>query len=454
MDFLKPQKGKQEDFLSTKADIAIYGGAAGGGKTYALLLEAVRNIQVKGYGAVIFRKELTQITKEGALWDTSELIYPRIGGRPVRGNLIYYWDQFGSKINFAHLTRDEDVLKWQGTQIPLICFDELTHFTKKQFFYMLSRNRSTIEVKPYVRATTNPDPDSWVRELIDWWIDENGYAIEERSGVIRWFVNQNDEIHWFDTEEEAKEKMPGSLPKSFTFIPSSLKDNQILMENDPAYLSNLKALDRVDRERLLNANWNIRPVSGDYFQRDLVEVVDALPPMVRTVRCWDLAATKPSEVNPDPDWTVGMKMGICEDGYFWVMDVVRFRENPAEVERIIKNTTTQDGKTKHHSTVPADVGSAGKSYAQSLVKLVPGYPMFVKQVTGDKETRAKPASAQAGIGNIKMLRAKWNEPLLKELEAFPDPAVHDDQVDTISDCIDELTNRQRVTTIKKPNFMR
>jgi hypothetical protein len=77
-----PQKGPQEQFLSTSADICFYGGAAGGGKTYALLMELTRHINHKGYGAVVFRRTSVQVRNEGGLWDTSELIYPGLGGIP------------------------------------------------------------------------------------------------------------------------------------------------------------------------------------------------------------------------------------------------------------------------------------------------------------------------------------------------------------------------------------
>ena len=450
---IKPQKGKQEEFLRSSADIVLYGGSAGGGKTYGLLLEAIRNITVKGFGAVIFRKALTQIVKEGALWDTADSIYPLVGGRGVRGNLVYHWDAYGTKIDFAYLARDADVYDWQGTQIPLICFDELTHFSKKQFFYMLSRNRTVCGVKPYVRATTNPDPDSWVREFIDWWIGDDGYVIEERSGVIRWFVNQNDEIFWFNEKAEAVSKFPKIPPKSFTFISSNVYDNKILMEEDPNYIANLEALQSVERERLLNGNWDIRAGAGDYFKRSDFEVVDAVPPMKHEVRCWDLAGTVPSETNPDPDWTVGMKCGISEDGVFYVIDVIRDRLNPAKVESLIKNTVTQDGKGVY-GTIPLDAGSAGKVVAHNYIKMLAGYKIKAKSVTGSKEVRATPASIQAGIGNIKLLRASWNDVLLKELEGFP-LGSHDDMVDTLSDCIEELTSwKKPAKVIKKPKMLR
>lgn len=451
--FITPQEGKQSQFLASSADIVLYGGAAGGGKTFGLLLEAVRNVKVKGFGAVFFRKSLKQIEKEGGLWDTAESIYPFIGGRGVKGNLVYHFDRYGTKIQFAYMARDADVREWQGTQIPLICFDELTHFSKRQFFYMLSRNRSVCGVKPYVRATCNPDPDSWVAEFIDWWIGEDGIAIDDRSGVIRWFVNQNDQTFWFDRKIDAAKAFPNIPPKSFTFIKSDISDNKILMEKDPNYIANLEALDAVERARLKEGNWKVRAGAGDYFKRSTFEVIDALPPLKHVVRCWDWAGTMPSVDNPDPDWTVGTKMGITETGEFVVIDVVRVRENPAGVERVLRNTTSQDGKSVT-VRIPQDVGSAGKVVAQTYAKMLAGYKTVIKGVTGNKEVRAKPASSQAMIGNIKLLRADWNEAFLTELENFPNGA-HDDQVDTLSDCVDELTDwRKPVKTMKKPKQIR
>ena len=204
MRVLKPQEGPQETFLSTSADIAIYGGAAGGGKTYALLLEAVRHTNNPKFGAVIFRRQSIQITQEGGLWDSSYEVYGGIKGAVPKTSPRYHWKfKTGARVGFAHIDGDRDLGKWQGSQIALIGFDELTHFTKKQFFYMMSRNRSASGIDPYIRATCNPDADSWVADFISWWIDQDtGYPISERSGIIRYMVHMNDIISWFDTEDE------------------------------------------------------------------------------------------------------------------------------------------------------------------------------------------------------------------------------------------------------------
>src|SRR5580765_5377768 len=106
---LGPQLGPQEMFLSTTADIAIYGGAAGGGKTYALLLEPCRHLDNGDFGAVIFRREAIQITSEGGLFDTSFQIYMRIDGTPKMSPHRMWTFPNGSTVTFSHLHNEHDV---------------------------------------------------------------------------------------------------------------------------------------------------------------------------------------------------------------------------------------------------------------------------------------------------------------------------------------------------------
>ena len=268
---LRPQKGPQEQFLATKADIAIYGGAAGGGKTYALLLEPLRHMNVEGYSATIFRKNATQITIDGGLLDESMQIYGMLRNVVYKASPKPHWTFGGkAKVSFMHIDGDRDLPKWQGSQICFLGFDELCHFSEMQFFYMLSRNRSTCGIKPYVRATCNPDVDSWVAKFISWWINqETGYPIPERSGVLRYFCRNNGKLMWGDNPNElaAKYDVEPSLCKSVTFIASSIYDNKILLDRDPSYLANLNGLNFVERERLLKGNWKIRPADGNLFRQ-------------------------------------------------------------------------------------------------------------------------------------------------------------------------------------------
>lgn len=380
------------------------GGAAGGGKTYALLLEETRNSNNPRFNSVIFRRNNTQIFTNGGLWDSAMALLPLIGARPKKTPKPMFTFTSGAKVTFDHLERYADCLSYQGSQITLVAFDELTHFDEDVFWYMFSRIRSDSGIDGYIRATTNPDPDSWVREFIDWWIGPDGLAIPERSGKLRWMIRINGECIWgdsrmellryqFDGELTAVDKThkdtddlfildendskaqtiikPGetgvlyvitgtkefyqwdgkeykrlNAPKSVTFILSTLQDNKILMRNDPSYLANLQALPLVEQERLLGGNWNIRPAAGMYFPRDKVTLIDELPDdVVRWVRAWDLAGTADrKENNPEdgPAFTAGVLIGKRKNGRIVIADVINQRLNSSDVRNMVLNTAKAD----------------------------------------------------------------------------------------------------------------
>lgn len=447
---LKPQQGPQEVFLSTPADIAIYGGAAGGGKTYALLLESLRHIKNPGFGAVIFRRQSIQITQEGGLWDSSFEVYGGICGAVPKTSSRRHWRfRSGARVSFAHIDGDKDLGKWQGSQIALIGYDELTHFTKRQFFYMLSRNRSGCGVKPYIRATCNPDADSWVAEFISWWIDpETGYPIKERSGKIRYMARVNEDIIWADTRQEivANGVSEGDV-KSITFIASTIEDNKILLKNDPSYLANLKALPLVERERLLKGNWKIKPAAGLMFKRTKANLLENLPTdVVLWVRGWDLAATSEDEYG-DPAYTASVLIGKRKNGRYIVADVINRRCDSAEVRELIKMTCTAD-RAKYGRVVtrlPQDPGQAGKAQAQSFLKFLSGFTVKILPESGDKVTRVEPFSAQwLGLegmekGNVDVLAAPWNEMYFNQMESFPQSKFKD-MVDASSSAFNEIEN--------------
>lgn len=229
------------------------------------LLRAARHRDVPGYSAVIFRRTYVQASSEGGLWDSSYKVYPAMGAEPKDSRLEWRFPK-GPTIRMAHLQHEKNRLDWQGAQIANIVFDELTHFTPEQFWYLLSRNRSVCGVKPEINATTNPEP-GWVADLLEWWIDpESGYPIPSRSGVKRWFVRVNDGLVWGDIREQLEEDYPELEAMSLTFIAGKLEDNPLMTEADPRYRSKLLALGTVERERLLEGNWKIRITVGAIFQ--------------------------------------------------------------------------------------------------------------------------------------------------------------------------------------------
>ncbi len=442
---LAPQAGPQTQFMASSADIIIYGGAAGGGKTYALLLEALRHKDVKSFGAVIFRHNYNQITAEGGLWDASQKIFNQVPDAHSRKSPKLHWRfDGGAKLSFAHIERDEDLKSWQGTEIAYIGFDELTHFTKHQFLYMLSRNRTTCGIRPYVRATCNPDSDSWVAEFISWWIDqETGYAIPERSGQIRWMVVLNDIIYWGDTPEELAKKYEVNVEdcKSVTFIASRLEDNKILMESDPGYLANLKAMTEVDTERLLRGNWKIKAAAGSFFKRSQVgEILTEVPKdLVAVCRGWDLAATDKDE-DDEAAFTAGVLMGRRENGRFVIIDVINRQLKAGDVRSTVLVTAKMD-HAKYawcRQRLPQDPGQAGKDQKASYMEMLAGFDVHMIPESGDKATRAEPMAAQWQHGMFDLVAGEWNEAYLNQLESFPD-SKWKDMVDASSSAFNEIT---------------
>ena len=422
-------------FAASPADIAIFGGAAGPGKSWSLVYDPLRWVDRPGFTGIIFRRQRTQLVGGGSVWEESQKLYPFLNGRPRGGNMLDWRFPSGAAIEFGHLQHENDKLSHKSKQYAYIGFDEVTDISEGQFWYLLSRNRSTCGVRPYIRAATNPDPDSHIRKLIDWWIGKDGFPILERSGVLRYFVRIKDELHWAGSPEELYRKFAhlpriDVQPKSLTFIPAKLDDNQILLEADPQYRANLLAMHEIDRAKLLGGNWNIRPASGDFFPRDRAKFIDECPTLVEVCRGWDKAGTKPSEANPDPDYTAGVKMGRTADGRIIVADVVRDRLDPLDTERMILRTAEQDG-TRCKVGFWQDPAQAGKFDVAHFTRLLQGFIVEVERASKDKQTFAKPFSSQWLAGNVYLLRGPWNDAYVNEHDAFPSGSgtVKDDQVD-------------------------
>lgn len=445
-------------FLSSTADVAIFGGAAFGGKSYALLLEALRHYNNPKFGGVIFRRETPQIRNQGGLWDQSMELYSQVNGHPRQHDLEWKFPS-GMRMEFSHLEYDKTVHQWQGSQVAMFGFDEFTHFTKYQFEYLASRLRSSSGVPGYMRATCNPDRKSFVRQLIDWWIkgkdyppDERGFPIPERSGVLRWYVRDKftNKLEWANSKKELFKKFgdgPNILPMSLTFIPATVDDNKIGNKADPTYRAKLENLPRVERLQLLEGNWDVEPQSGDMFDRNRFEIIESLPAgWVSIVRFWDKAGTKPREGRTNPDWTRGLKMARYPNGIYIVIDVASTQDEPGEVNDLIKTVASQDGfacKIKEQQ----DPGQAGKEEAQNFTRMLGKYIVTTQPFSKNKVLRAAAVRAQVHARNIKILRGAWNEVFLDELNSWTgDKNEQDDQVDAFSGAYNELAGVPMVTS--------
>lgn len=446
VEIIGPQPGPQTMFLSSSADIVIYGGSAGGGKSFGLLLDPLRYVKHPDFGAVIFRRTFPEIKNEGGLWDEAIKLYLPLGARSKETDLSFTFSS-GATVSFAHLQHEKNIYSWQGSQVPYLGFDELTHFTSRQFWYLLSRQRNVAGIPNLVRGTCNPDPDSFVRQLIDYWIDANGLAIPERSGVLRYFVRMGDDLIWSDSKEELAVRFPSAPARSLTFISAKLADNQILMQRDPGYMATLLSLPTVDRKRLLDGNWNIRAAAGLYFKRHYFEIVKktALPPMTKTCRGWDLAATESKvgtarahENAHEPAATAGVRIGRGVDGFYYIMDLVYDRMSPYQVEQTVKRCAINDG-VNTIIRLPQDPGQAGKSQIAHFAKLLAGFRYKTRVMTGNKVTRAGALSSACEHGLVKVVEGKWNETFFNHAEQFPPEVGSPDIIDAAVEAFHELT---------------
>lgn len=438
---IKPQLGKQTDFLESKADIVIYGGGAGSGKTQALLMEPLRHFANPRFRALILRRTRPQIRNQGGLWDEATKIYGGIA--KMRSHHLEVIFDSGMEIKFSHIQREKDKYAYDGAQIPLICFDELQWFSDSQFRYMLSRNRSDCGVKSYIRCTCNPQPHSWILKYIEWYINDDGFPIQARSGKIRWFIAFEDHLVWANTKEELITQFGEQTePKSLSFIPATIYDNPALLKNNPGYLANLKSLPKIERQRLLDGNWHISITKGDWFDRKWVKVVDSAPSNCVMVRYWDRAATMRDAEHRNPDATAGIKMGYA-DGIYYIINLQHFHKSPHNVRNKIVETAKVERDVA--CVIEQDPGAAGKTEAQFLaadIRKACESEVRIRRVTTDKLTRFKPFSSAAEAGAICIIGDTWNDLFFSELESFQTEGNHhDDIVDAVSGAFNFLHNK-------------
>jgi len=380
---------------------ALYGGAAGGGKSDALLMAALQYVDVPGYAAMVFRRTYADLSLPGALMDRA---HEWLFGTDARWNDRSHTWLFpsGATLTFGYIDNDRDRLRYQGSELQGVFFDELTQFTEVQYTYLFSRLRrlagSRVPVR--MRAASNPGGvgHDWVRQ--------------------RFLVE--------------------GVHKGRVFVPARYEDNTGL--DHAAYALSLAKLDPVTRAQLQNGDWDVAP-EGMMFRREWFEVVDVAPAGMQLVRYWDLAGTE-AKPGTDPDYTVGVKAGITQQGIVFICDVRRERLTPGGVEQLVVQTAQIDGR-QVDIWIEREPGSSGKAVADRYIReVLRGYTCHADPVTGSKLDRAKPVSGQAEAGNIKLVRGPWIGDYLNELVVFPGGS-HDDQVDGTSGVVEKLSGRYR-----------
>lgn len=394
----------QKVFLRTYSIEALFGGAAGGGKSSALLMAALQYVDVPGYSAILFRRTFADLSLPGALMDRFRTWCSNYDDIHWNANSYVATFPSGARISFGYLNNTNDYLRYKGSEFQFIGMDEVTEIRESDYRYLFSRLRrpatgplSSVPLR--MRCASNPAPN-WVRQ--------------------RFIVEGQD--------------------KGRIFVPSRLTDNPGI--DADSYRQALSALDPIERRRLEEGDWWSTTL-GTMFDRTSVVIIDkdevpTVTSSARVVRFWDLAATEPNQATPDPDWTVGTLM-LFDEGVAYVLDVKKKRIKADKVEQFIAQTAYEDGVTIP-IRMEQEPGSSGKALVDQYARYVlPGFDFGANRSTGDKITRARPFAAALANGNVRVVRGAWLSDWLDELSSFPESANHDDQVDSATGAFNYLT---------------
>jgi predicted phage terminase large subunit-like protein len=456
-----PASSAQEQFLMSTADITFYGGAAGAGKSHCLLGAFLKFCHHPRTRGVIFRRTTKQISNPGGLFDSAINLYKKVDPKlriKVREQELIF--SSGATLKFGYLDNASDKYNYQGAELTFLGFDEIQQLNQDNVVYMLSRLRSTsVDYKKQAFATGNPDYDSFIREWVEFALDERGIPIRKDVYPMRYMVQvAGGQLAWADTREEL-ESIYGSGDQSgiltFMFVPGTIYDNPPLMKADPTYVSKLKALPRVEMERLLLGSWYARQQTSGMFKREWVEEV-YLPNgrAKRRVRAWDTAFSAPSEQYPNPDYTRGVLISKDATNVYTVEDVVSLRDRVHKVEQLIFETAVRDGQEVTIS-IPIDPAAAAGAYARDLQRRLAemGFNVRLSKPVKSKITRFAPFSSVAQSGFVNVVKADWNKAFYDELEIFDgDPKKKDDQVDCCSDAFLLLNKELVIPTFSLPDF--
>lgn len=282
IQIVSPHPGFQRSFVRTNVDVCFGGSSLGSGKTYGEVLSIAEESLDPNWRGLFLRNNLDDIKAGGSILDTFREVY----GNSIQirtADMPRVMFPSGSYCDVTHAA-DQSVeallRRFKGRQYDTIIYDELTGFTWDAFKTILTRNRGKSKYSGKCRASTNPERESWIRTFIDWYVGDDGYIMEERDGVVRYFYlmgpNVTDAV-WGDSKEEVymlckadidkkldrvygfmkgRDKWP-SLIKSFCFYLGRMSENKEMLENNEGYLGSIAMSGGAEAEKMLMGNWNI-----------------------------------------------------------------------------------------------------------------------------------------------------------------------------------------------------
>ena len=310
-----------------------------------------------------------------------------------------------------------------------------------------------VDYKPRMYWATNPSYGHPICDMIkDFYLDEEGIPIPERSNIERYYVLKDGLFQWYENMEDAEAIHGKGVPRSFRCLRAHVTQNLRLMKNNPDYYYNLLALPPIKRKIFLDGSWFSREEEAGLWKKHFSEIVPIAPynPMKRC-RSWDTASTPVSSASSDPDFTRGMLVSKTKDGYYTIEDVVSLRDRPHRVEELILNTAKYDPPGTF-VVLNIDPGSAGLAYVDHLKKRLAEIGVYCKVIRSNKNKlqRFLPFSAIAEAGYSRIVEADWNEELFEELERFNGKKNngHDDLADCISLAVEALNSGG----LELPNF--
>ena len=366
----KPQP-KQLEFMKRKEYECLYGGAAGGGKSDALLIEALRQVEIPNYRGIIFRRTYPQL--EALISRSIELyskIYPKANYNSSEKRWLF---PSGARIFFGYMQHEQDKYNYQGKPYDFIAFDELTHFTYSQYMYLMSRNRPTgPNTRVYIRATANPGGvgHAWVKER---------------------FITPAPPLTPIESKYDIQtpEGKTISISKHRVFVPATVFDNKKLLENDPEYLATLASLPEAEKNALLLGSWDgfdgqvfseWQNIPSHYEDGKWTHVINPfdIPDNYRIMRVFDFGYSRPFAVL----WLAFNEEGKCyvvEEYYGWNgtpnqgirLEPSAIAQNIREIEK-----TSPQLAGKNISGV-ADPSIWDKSRGESIARVMEKHPYYI-----------------------------------------------------------------------------